>query len=51
MTPLEGGAIIISPTDTSKTIPAGNELVLRDVRQTLSETHARQESETLLSDS
>ena len=47
--PLEG-AMVISTAGTSQNKTAGKELVLIDVSQTLSETHAREESETLLSD-
>ena len=49
VTSLEG-AIIISHVGTFENIAAEKELVLSDVTQILSETHAREESETLLSD-
>ena len=49
MTSLEG-AMVISHACKSENISAGKELVLSDVRQTQSDTHARQQSETLLSD-
>ena len=43
-------AMVISTAGTSGTQTAGRELVVSEVRQTLSETHARKESEMLLSD-
>ena len=49
LTSLEG-AMVISHAGTSGNQLAERELVLRYVRQTQSDTHAREESETLLSD-
>ena len=46
MTSLEGAKVISDAGTTSK----GKELVLSVVRQTLSDTHAREQSETLMSD-
>ena len=42
--------MLISIAGTSGNQTAGRELVLSEVRQTLSDTHARKKSETLLSD-
>ena len=49
VTPLEG-AMVISTAGTSQIKTAERELIVSDVRQTLSEKNAREESETLLSD-
>ena len=49
MTLLEG-AMVISSAGTSGTKTTGKELIVSEVRKTLSDTHAREQSETLLSD-
>ena len=49
LTSLEG-AMVISSASIYKTITSRRELIVSKVRQTLSDTHAREVSETLLSD-
>ena len=49
LTSLEGD-MVISHAGTSGNTTTSGELILSDMRQTLSDTHARKESETLLSD-